>query len=127
MNKQLGKTKRVRFSLRLKMNILIGASILVTSIGLLAITYTVHCTRINELLCDQTEQAACIAGKYAYPDCVEFLIDNIETDEFRSVRSKAEAENDPDAICEWMKSKRGTLTDLAQEYSLYDDYTFCVI
>ena len=56
MSKKTERTKQRRFSLRLKMNILIGASILITSLGLLTIAYNVHCTQINQIYLDQAER-----------------------------------------------------------------------
>jgi len=40
------------------------------------------------------------------------------------VREKAVAANDPGIIEEWMKIKKGTLTHLSSDYTLYDDYEF---
>lgn len=106
------------------MNIFIGMSILVTSIGLLAITYNVHCNRINSIYCDQVEQAAMFASKYAFAECIIILKENMETEGFRAARERAVAENDPGIIEDWMKSREGTLSQLTNDYTLYDDYMF---
>lgn len=58
MEDKSNKKKQIRFSLRLKMNILIAVSILITALGLMLISYTFHCQKINSIYLNQAEQAA---------------------------------------------------------------------
>ena len=124
LSKKTERTKQRRFSLRLKMNILIGASILITSLGLLTIAYNVHCTQINQIYLDQAERAARIGSVELNIDSLLCMIRSTETDEFLEVRERAVSANDQSIIKEWMKSRHGSYSPIDDSYTLFDDYAY---
>ncbi len=107
------------------MNILIGASILITSLGLLTIAYNVHCTQINEIYLEQAERAAHLGSERLNTDSIAYMIQNTKTDEFLDVREHAVAANDQTIVENWMKSKSGSYALIDDEScTLLDDYVY---
>ncbi len=47
-----------RFSLGAKLNLILIASILLVALGLLMVTYSVYCSKVNRIYFDQVERAA---------------------------------------------------------------------
>lgn len=130
------KHKKRRFSISLKLNIIIISCILVVSIGLTAISYTVYCKKVNSLYYDKAEKvAAAIAEGYVAFGGIEDLWNAFNTDEFREVRRQAIEANDDGIIEDWMRNHfafNGGVTDSLsgvsdkekEQYNLYGFYIF---
>ena len=93
--KENRKGKRFRFSIRTKMNLLIAAGILVTSLCLLLVTYQAHSKQVDQLYMDEALRAARNLTELVSPEMVDWFRRGINTDEFRDVRERAAAAGDP--------------------------------
>lgn len=94
-----------KFPLSFKMNLLVICIILLVSGGLIYISYRFYSQRINNLYIGQVDRAAKAANDDIFPDAVDHLWKEINTDEFRKVYDEAVASNDENLILEWMKSR----------------------
>ncbi len=107
-----------RISLSAKLNIWIVFIILAVSAGLMITGYRTYCHKVDEFCFKRCEECAVTAagdgGRW-----VEDIWDSIDTDEFRSVREQAIAQNDEDIIRKWMRSQPGKYEP---DTSLYDEY-----
>ena len=65
------KSKKFRFTLRVKMNLLIAAGILVTSLCLLGVAYRTHCSQVDELYLDEAQRAARTAAGLISPEVLD--------------------------------------------------------
>ena len=129
-----------RIGLGGKLNIMLIAGILLVSVGLLRITYLVHCRKVDSFYTAQAERAVSAASKdftaYKY---LSYLWNMIDTDEFRSVRERAVAANDEQIIRDWMVGKHSAdyamlmemqptygvaEADMYDENGLYGDYMY---
>ena len=132
--------KQRRIGLGGKLNIVLIASILLISVGLLLITYRVHCRKVDSFYTEQAERAVSAAAKdFTAYDYLSYLWKMIDTDEFRSVRERAVAANDEQIIRDWMLGKHSADYTLFSEMQaangaeeaalndddgLYGDYTY---
>ena len=91
-----------RISLALKLNLVIVSIILVTAIGLTAISYMAHGRQTQQFFFDQTEHAAISALDVIDSDLAIYLWETINTDEFQEVRSEALLASDPRILEDWM-------------------------
>ena len=129
-----------RIGLGGKLNIMLIAGILLVSVGLLRITYLVHCRKVDSFYTAQAERAVSAASQdftaYKY---LSYLWEMIDTDEFRSVRERAVAANDEQIIRDWMVGKHSAdyamlmetqatydaaEADMYDENGLYGDYMY---
>ena len=130
-----------RFGLGAKLNIMLIAGILLVSVGLLLITYRVHCNKVNSFYVLQAQHAASAASEdFTANEYVAHLWKMINTDEFRAVRERAVAANDEGIIRDWMLEKPTTYVEAlvqsdveasgdvaaadSEEGGLYGDYLF---
>ena len=91
--------KARRIGLGTKLNIIIIACILMIASGLVAITYSVYCRKVDSIFFAQAERAARdIADNHLPSDYLGYLRKMIETDEFREVHERAVAANDEQII-----------------------------
>ena len=101
-----------RFGLGAKLNIMLIAGILLVSVGLLLITYRVHCNKVNSFYILQAQHAVSAASEdFTAKEYVAHLWKMINTDEFRAVRERAVAANDEGIIREWMLKKPATYVE----------------
>jgi hypothetical protein len=101
-----------RFGLGAKLNIMLIAGILLVSVGLLLITYRVHCNKVNSFYILQAQRAVSAASEdFTANEYVTHLWNLINTDEFRAVRERAVAANDEGIIREWMLKKPATYVE----------------
>ena len=121
-NNPMPKKKERRFSLSLKLNLLIVAMILITSVGLVISSYYVHSRQIKRIYYSQTELAAKRMSELIMPEESASFWDAINNDEFRSLRARALAEKNSELIREWMDQQPSFFGDEYPEYSLLDDY-----
>ena len=123
--------KKRRIGLSIKLNIILVISILLVSIGLVAISYYFYCKKVDSLYYDRVERAAdAMSESYVAYDTILFLWNTFNSDEFKAVREKAIAQDDDKIIEDWM---RNTPLRIEGEYasigvgelnSVYDEYDF---
>ena len=99
------KRKPGRFSLGLKMNLIIVVCILLSSLGVLGSAYYFHGKQIKEIFFSDAASAALNVSNIIDPDCVEWFWNQVNTDEYRSIHKQAVEANDPGIIEDWMSSK----------------------
>ncbi len=128
--------KRRRISIGLKLNILVITSILIVSIGLIVISYTIYSNEVESLYFDKVERAAsAVSEGYVSFDDIQYLWETFNTDEFREVRQRAIEADDDEIIKDWMRNtypKRDPMTqgienmteEEKESLSLYNDYYF---
>ena len=136
------KSKKTR-SLSRKLNLFMIAVILLISGGLVWTSYIVYGRWIRDFYMSQVRRAAVYAKEELLPEYVEYFWNQINTEEYRELRSRAIEANDEGMIRDWMRSKpsvffsdlgeqimsRSGLADGLEEtleqteiFSLYDDY-----
>lgn len=94
-----------RWGLGTKLNILLIACILLTSVGLMLITYQVHSRKVDSFYFEQAERAAFeVTGELPYK-YASHLMEIIGTDEFQAVRGQALAANDEQILIDWMREQ----------------------
>ena len=103
-----------KFPLSVKMNLLVICIILLVSGGLVWISYNFYSEKINNLYIEQVNRAAKSASEKLFPEAVNHLWKQINTDEFRKIREEALASNDENMILEWMQS-RPSVYDMIDE------------
>lgn len=120
-----------RRSIQFKLNALVIGSILAVALGLMLISYYVFCERVDEQTCLQVQQAAKACSENVISDNLIQIWKEINTEEYRDVRSRAQAAGDEEIIRDWMRSRPGAFNGLTGEtvkedgtlvWSLYDDY-----
>ncbi len=111
-----------RFSIGPKLSILIVIGILLSSFGVLAAVYYIHCRQIDKIYFDDAESSVLNVSNIIDPDCVEWFWGKINTDEFRSVHEQAVQANDPEMIEDWLQNQPSYLG--IESVSLLDDYKY---
>ena len=114
--------KRFRFTLRVKMNLLIAAGILVTSLCLLLVSYRTHSEQVTQLYAEEAGRAASTLANLVNPEELSWFCREINTDGFRDARSRAAAADDPAVMEEWLKSRPGVYWDVSPTETLLGDY-----
>jgi len=96
-----------RFGLGKKLSLMLIACILLVSLGLVAITYSVYCRKVDSVYREKAERAANAVATRAYLSAyyVKHLREMIETDEFRQVHERAVAAGDEGIIMDWMRNQ----------------------
>ena len=95
-----GNQEARRMGLGAKLNIVLIASILAITLGLVLVSYRVYCQKVDNYYLEQVERAAnSLAVPYQY---MSHLLEMTDTYEFRAVRERAIAENDEQIIRDWM-------------------------
>ena len=94
-----------RFSLSLKLNLLIVFIILVVAGGLVLISYRIYCERVNEQYISRVEHAARVVKEEIIPEYAAYFWEHINTDEFREISARAIEENNEELIRDWLISK----------------------
>jgi sigma-B regulation protein RsbU (phosphoserine phosphatase) len=126
--KEQEKKKGFRFTLRVKMNLLIAAGILITSICLLMVSYRTHSRQTDQQYYEEALRAARSMANLMNPEEVDWFRREIQTDDFREARERAAAAGDPAVIEDWLKSRPGFDRDGNPAETLLDDYeNFCNI
>lgn len=133
----MGEARRgFRLGLRAKLNIMLIVGILLISLGLMLITYTVYRQKVDSIFLKQAESAArdTASGTHMSYQLTSHLRKMVDTDEFREVRARAVAANDAQIIEDWMRAQPPVpyLADYYAEnestiqskerYTLYGDY-----
>ena len=121
-----------RFGLSAKLNLMLIVGIILISLGLLQITYTVYKQKVDSIYFRQAETAVHDAqeGHFGY-QLISYLREKIDSDEFREVRARAVEANDEKIIEDWMRAQppvpylrnydESEIKDV-ERYSLYGDY-----
>ena len=121
--------KKRRISLVTKTNLLLCSVILLVSLGLVAISYTIHARQIDEIFKTEVGQAARAALGTINTEAARFLRDTVLSEPFQLIRADAEKKDDEQIVQEWMASQPSDMgKDVsASNYSLYDEYrALCV-
>lgn len=108
-----GKTPR-RFSLGLKLNLLVVCMILLVTGGLVTITYQVQARRISEEYYKKAEEAAATGASLVSGDVFQFFRELTVSDEYRKVRQQAVEAQDEKILENWLARQVGALLD--EEY-----------
>ena len=131
------KPKRRRRSMQLKLNALVIGNILAVAVGLILISYYVFCQRVDDEYYVRLSHAAEANAGNVIADELRFFWNMVNTDEFRELRDRAEAEDNDEIILDWMKRLPGwyevqisagedieglDFLDDDGYWSLYDDY-----
>ncbi|MBR2996800.1 MAG: hypothetical protein IKF45_08810, partial [Lachnospiraceae bacterium] len=103
------KKEGSRFTLGLKLNLLIVCMILLVAGGLLLISYQVQANRITQEYYRRAEEAAQNGTQLISGMIVSDFRDIVSTDEFREVREQAARANNPEIIDEWLYHQKGAL------------------
>ncbi len=128
--------KGFRFGLRARLNIMLIVGILLISLGLMRITYTVYKHKVDNIFLEQAESAArdIASGSHLTFQLPSHLRKKVDTDEFREVRARAVAANDAQIIEDWMRAQppvpykakyyeeHESTVKHKEQYSLYADY-----
>lgn len=129
--------KARRVGLSTKLNILLVVCLLLIASGLVAITYSVYCRKVDSVYLTQAERALeDVLYNHVPWDYTANLRRMIDTDEFRKVRARAVASNDEQIIKDWMLEQPSNnmvegyidpdFSQITEEerilYSLYGDY-----
>ena len=95
-----------RIGLRIKLNAILIACILLISIGLMAITYWVYGSKVDSLYKEKAGLAArAFSENYIAYQYVTHLREVVETDEFQQVRARALAAENEGLIKDWMRQQ----------------------
>ena len=96
-NDGISKSKR-RFSLPLKLNLLIIAIILSVSTGLVCISYRTYRNKIDSLYYSEVEKLAEAVSLNFTENLIKPLTAMVMSEEFQTVREQAEKEADPSPL-----------------------------
>ena len=108
-------------------------SILAVAVGLMAISYYVFCQRVDRKYDATLTHAAEACANSVSAEFIRFFWKQINTEEFRTLRDRAQAAGDDQPIAAWLRSKPGFYAAYAQsegkspdddrdEWSLMADY-----
>ncbi len=100
-------TKKRRFPLALKLNLVTVCMILLTAAALLGVSYVVQDQRIREAYYRDAEVTARRGAEMMPGYMITFFRELAENPEFQEVRAKAEAAGDENILIDWMKNKPG--------------------
>lgn len=127
----MSKKGNRRIGLSTKLNAIIVTSILIVSIGLVGISYSVYSKKVDSLYYDRAERASvAVAESYVAYSTIRYFWRTFNSDEFRNVRARAIEENDDKIIEDWMRNNhlnKDNANDdsTGQELeSLYDEYVY---
>ena len=111
-----------RFSIGLRLNLHIVFCILLSSFGVLAVAYYMHCRQIEKIFFDDAESSALNVSSLIDPYYVEWLWEKINTEEFRALHEQAVQANDPGIIENWMRNQPSSFG--IESLNLLDDYKY---
>ena len=121
-----------RRTIQFKLNALVIGNILAVALGLMLISYYVFCQRVDEQAYKQIQHAAEACAENVYSDELLHFWEEINTEEYREVRERAQAAGDEEIIRDWMRSRPSLVTSEISEseytvngepiWSLCDDF-----
>ena len=117
--------KKRRISLVTKTNLLLCSVILLVSLGLVAISYTIHARQIDEIYKNEVDQAARAAQGSIDTAAVERVRDAVLSEAFQRIRTEAEKKGNERTVREWMSGQPSSIGEDASgatRYSLFDEY-----
>ena len=100
-----------RISVQIKLNALVISGILLVALGLMGISYYTFCRRVDERYEASLKKAADACANNVDADELRYFWNAVNTEEFRSVHDRAEAEKNEQLIEDWLKSKPGWYYD----------------
>ena len=125
--------RKYRWSMQHKLNAMVICGILAVAVGLMAISYYVFCQRVDRRYDATLTHAAEACANSVSAEFIRFFWKQINTEEFRTLRDRAQAAGDDQPIADWLRSKPGFYVAYAQsegkspdddrdEWSLMADY-----
>ena len=125
--------RKYRWSMQHKLNAMVICGILAVAVGLMAISYYVFCQRVDRRYDATLTHAAEACANSVSAEFIRFFWKQINTEEFRTLRDRAQAAGDDQPIADWLRSKPGFYAAYAQsegkspdddrdEWSLMADY-----
>ena len=100
-----------RISVQIKLNALVISGILLVALGLMGISYYTFCRRVDERYEAALKKAADACANNVDADELRYFWNAVNTEEFRSVHDRAEAEKNEQLIEDWLKNKPGWYYD----------------
>ena len=120
--------KKRRISLAFKVNILIVASIVGIAFGLVLIAFFLNGSQIQSLFMDNLDRGARMCRLAINERRLEWLKENLCSEEFLTLIKQAEERGDPEILKEWMASCQSSYGEDLPEYSFLDEWdTHCAI
>ena len=110
-----------RISIQIKLNAMIICSILLVAIGLMAISYTVFCRRVDDKYNTELQHAVVACANNVDANLIQYFWSRVNTDEFRTLRDRAKAEDNEQLIAGWLLSQPGWLLANDEEENPDDD------
>ncbi len=119
------KPKR-KVSLRTKLNILIIGIILTVAAGLIWITYSAYCEKVEEDCKDRLTHAVEAGLRTFSVEELDYFWSYISSDEYQALREEAVQTGNAQMLINWMKTKPSYLSGVLAEglsvVTLYEDY-----
>ena len=98
--------KSYPFGMGAKLNLMLIIGILLISAGLMQITYMVYKRKVDSLYFEQAASAARDAtNEHLSYQLTSYLRERVDSDEFRELRERAAAADDPQIIEDWMRAQ----------------------
>ena len=118
-----------RFSLRFKLNLVIVNTVLFSSLSVLILAFYTHSRQIDRFFMEDAERAALNISQFINThEEPNFILNHfwneINTNEFRSLREQAVQKNDPTLIEDWLKSKPSYGVSKTPGSTLEDDFYY---
>ena len=92
-------------SLATKLNLIIIAAILVTSVGLVGISFKIYYDKVDEIYADRLSDAHEMGNYLVDPSALALLWERAQSDEFAEVRERALEAQDGSIIEGWLESQ----------------------
>ena len=107
-----------RIGLRTKLNSILIASILLTSIGLVTISYQIYSRKVDSLYMERSRIATTAVSDMLYLpyQYLTILREMVDSDEFQQVRAQALAAQDESILKDWMSQQKPV------GYEYYEDF-----
>ena len=99
--------RKYRWSMQHKLNAMVICGILAVAVGLMAISYYVFCQRVDRKYDATLTHAAEACANSVSAEFIRFFWEQINTEEFRTLRDRAQAAGDEQPIADWLRSKPG--------------------
>ncbi len=113
--------KKRRFSLATKTNVFVTVIILIVSVGLVTIGYTVHARQIDGIYIDMVNKTARAVRDAINTEAAVHLRDAVLSEPYQALRKEAAAKRDPSILKSWLESQPSYFAE-ADLISMYDEY-----
>ena len=110
--------KHIKSSIRKKLNFLLFGIILLVAAGLMAIAYYVFMDEVDDRNNERMYQAANEATEFSSGFMVEDIKNALLSDEFQTLRAKAEKEDNPALIRDWLNQTEAPGFDFDEDITV---------